>query len=51
MFSKSLLSLGNGDQNFDFDFFTSDEMSKPKSNLVNERHHNPYFRRKKKYKP
>jgi hypothetical protein len=36
MFSNgsSLLSLGSGDKNFDFDFFTSDEMSKPKSNLV-----------------
>jgi hypothetical protein len=39
MFSNGngLLSLGSGDKNFDFDFFTSDEMSKPKSNLV------PYF--------
>jgi len=34
MFSKSFFSMGNGDPNFDFDFFTSDEMTKPKSNLV-----------------
>lgn len=50
MFSKSLLSLGNGDQNFDLDFFTSDEMTKPKSNLVIENFLTFYYRPKKKYK-
>ncbi len=31
-----VLSLGNTDDKaFDFDFFTKDELAKPKSNLVN----------------